>query len=221
VRRVNVPLERVPKTVRAAFVATEDRRFYQHGGVDWRGAARALLRNVSHLDVREGFSTITMQVVRTAFFPRLAQQRSLGRKLIEVGLARRLERGLGKQRILELYLNVVEWGDGVFGAEAAARRWFGCSALNLAPAQAARLALALPNPRQRAPTVRSPVLDRRAARLVSAMERHGLIPQAAPAAPAAPGVESPAAAPGEPAAPEPVNPLVNPNAPPGPEPSTL
>jgi monofunctional biosynthetic peptidoglycan transglycosylase len=72
-------------------------------------------------------------------------------------------------------VNVAEWGDGVFGAEAASRRWFGCSALELSPTQAARLALALPNPRQRAPSVKSPVLDRRAARLVRVMEKHGLI----------------------------------------------
>ncbi|HEU4699292.1 MAG TPA: PBP1A family penicillin-binding protein [Gemmatimonadales bacterium] len=143
VRRLNVPLERVPKTVRAAFIATEDRRFYAHHGVDWRGALRALWRNLTHLDVREGFSTITMQVVRSAFFPELASERSFGRKLIEVRLARRLEASLGKQRILELYLNVIYLGNGTYGVEAASRDLFGKDVAELTLAQAATLA-ALP-----------------------------------------------------------------------------
>ncbi len=100
VRRINVPLDRMPRHLRAAFIATEDRRFYQHGGVDWRSAARATVRNLRSLGVREGFSTITMQVVRSAFLPTLARERSLRRKLIELGLARRLERALTKQQIL-------------------------------------------------------------------------------------------------------------------------
>jgi len=87
VRRVNVPLDRVPRHVRAAFIAIEDRRFFYHHGVDWRSAGRALVRNVSTAAMSEGFSTITMQVVRNAFVPRLAQQRSLRRKLIEIYLA--------------------------------------------------------------------------------------------------------------------------------------
>ena len=107
-----MPLARVPRHVRAAFIAAEDRRFYYHGGVDWRSAARALVRNFRSLGVREGFSTITMQVVRNAFLPQLSQQRSLRRKLIEIELARRLERALPKQRILELYLNVIYLGNG-------------------------------------------------------------------------------------------------------------
>src|SRR3954469_24433232 len=72
VRRINVPLSQVPRSVRAAFIATEDRRFYYHGGVDWRSAGRALIRNLSAVGIREGFSTITMQVVRNAFLPHLS-----------------------------------------------------------------------------------------------------------------------------------------------------
>src|SRR5690349_14893963 len=78
VRRVNVPLSRVPRHVRAAFIAVEDRRLYSHHGVDWRSAGRALVRNLSRADVSEGFSTITMQVVRNAFVPFLAQPRTPG-----------------------------------------------------------------------------------------------------------------------------------------------
>ena len=140
VRRINVPLDRVPRHVRAAFIAAEDRRFYYHGGIDWRSAGRALVRNFRSLEVREGFSTITMQVVRSAFLPRLSQERSLRRKLIEIELARRLERALPKQRILELYLNVIYLGNGIYGVEAASRDLFGKSVDALTVGEAALLA---------------------------------------------------------------------------------
>jgi penicillin-binding protein 1A len=140
VRRLNVPLERVPKHVRAAFIAVEDRRFYRHHGVDWRSAGRALWRNLRALEVREGFSTITMQVVRNAFLPHLSGERTLRRKLIELELARRLERALPKQRILELYLNVIYLGNGTYGVEAASRDLFGKSVERLTVGEAATLA---------------------------------------------------------------------------------
>ncbi|HEY7637646.1 MAG TPA: PBP1A family penicillin-binding protein [Gemmatimonadales bacterium] len=140
VRRINLPLSRIPKQVRAAFIATEDRRFYFHHGIDWHSAARAAARNLSHFDVREGFSTITMQAVKNAFIPRLSQERSLRRKLIELELARRLERARTKQQILELYLNLIYLGNGTFGVEAASRDLFGKSAGRLSLAEAATLA---------------------------------------------------------------------------------
>ena len=140
VRRINVPLSRVPRHVRAAFIAAEDRRFYYHGGVDWRSAGRALARNLAALGVREGFSTITMQVVRTAFLPHLGPDRTLSRKLIEIELARRLERALTKQQILELYLNLIYLGDGTWGVEAASRDLFGRSVGELSVGEAALLA---------------------------------------------------------------------------------
>ena len=140
VRRINVPVNTVPRSVRAAFIATEDRRFYYHGGVDWRSAGRALVRNLSEIGVREGFSTITMQVVRNAFLPHLSSERSLRRKLIELELARRLERTLTKQQILETYLNVIYLGNGTYGVEAASRDLFGKSVGRLSLAEAATLA---------------------------------------------------------------------------------
>ncbi|MBA2627751.1 MAG: PBP1A family penicillin-binding protein [Gemmatimonadales bacterium] len=140
VRRINVPLARVPKQVRAAFIAVEDRRFYFHHGVDWRSAGRATLRNFRHFGVEEGFSTITMQVVRNAFIPELAGQRSLKRKLIEINLAHRLEKSLSKQQILELYLNIIYFGNGTYGVEAASRDLFGKSVSRLTLAEAATLA---------------------------------------------------------------------------------
>ena len=140
VRRINVSVNSVPRSVRAAFIATEDRRFYYHGGVDWRSAGRALVRNLSEISIREGFSTITMQVVRNAFLPHLSNERSLRRKLIELELARRLERSLTKQQILEMYLNVIYLGNGTYGVEAASRDLFGKGVSRLSLAEAATLA---------------------------------------------------------------------------------
>ena len=140
VRRINISVENVPRSVRAAFIATEDRRYYYHGGVDWRSAGRALLRNISDVGIREGFSTITMQVVRNAFLPHLSNQRTLRRKLIELELARRLERTLTKQQILEMYLNVIYLGNGTYGVEAASHDLFGKSVSRLSLAEAATLA---------------------------------------------------------------------------------
>jgi 1A family penicillin-binding protein len=140
VRRINVPLDRMPRHVRAAFIAAEDRRFFYHDGIDWRSVGRALVHNFRSLAVREGFSTITMQVVRSAFLPHLSQERSLRRKLIEIELARRLERALPKERILEHYLNVIYLGNGTYGVEAASRDLFGKSVDRLTVAEAALLA---------------------------------------------------------------------------------
>src|SRR5439155_13237712 len=105
----------------------------------------------------------------------LSPSRSMVRKLRELLIAYRLEAALDKHRILELYLNVVEWGDGVFGAEAAARHWFHRSAAALTPAEAARLAVALPNPRTRSPAVRSGELARKCAHIVREMRADHVI----------------------------------------------
>jgi 1A family penicillin-binding protein len=143
VRRLNVPLSSVPEFVRQAFIATEDRRFYQHDGLDWRGFFRAVLTNVKAGGVREGFSTISMQVARNTFAVRKFPARSLRQKLIELRLSRLIERSLTKQEILELYFNVIYMGNGVYGVEAASRDLFGRSVNQLNMQQAAMLA-ALP-----------------------------------------------------------------------------
>ena len=143
VRRVNVPLSSVPQFVQQAFIATEDRRFYQHGGLDWRGFFRALVTNLRAGRTREGFSTITMQVARNTFAVRKYPARSLRQKLAELRLSRLMERSLTKQQILELYFNVIYMGNGVYGVEAASRDLFGRSVNQLNITQAAMLA-ALP-----------------------------------------------------------------------------
>src|SRR5665647_26549 len=127
VRRVNVPISSVPVHVRQAFVATEDRRFFAHNGIDWRGFVRAAVRNVRSLGVREGFSTITMQAARNSFVVHKYKNRSLPQKLIELRVARLMERSLTKDQILELYLNAIYMGNGVYGVEAASRDLFGKS----------------------------------------------------------------------------------------------
>ncbi|HVE35164.1 MAG TPA: PBP1A family penicillin-binding protein [Gemmatimonadaceae bacterium] len=125
VRRVNVPIASVPKQVRDAFVATEDRRFYDHNGLDWRGVFRAVLRNFSAGGIRQGFSTITMQVAHNSFLQDRYHGRSLRRKLVELRISRLLERELTKDQILEHYLNVIYLGSGVNGVEAASLDLFG------------------------------------------------------------------------------------------------
>ncbi len=98
VRRVNVPLDAIPLHVRQAFLATEDRRFYEHNGLDWRGLFRAVAANVRHLGVREGFSTISMQVARNSFLVKMRGGRTLRRKFIELRLTRLIEGELTKDR---------------------------------------------------------------------------------------------------------------------------
>jgi len=143
VRRMNIPISQVPVHVRQAFVAAEDRRFYKHGGVDWRGFVRASLRNVKSFGVREGFSTITMQAARNSFVVSQYKNRSLPKKLIEMRVARLMERSLSKDQILQLYLNAIYLGNGVYGVEAASRDLFGKSVGKLTITEGAMLA-ALP-----------------------------------------------------------------------------
>ena len=140
VRRVNVELREVPEPVQKAFIATEDRRFYEHNGLDWRGFIRAVVRNVGSLGVREGFSTITMQVVHNSFLAERYHGRSLRRKLVELRITRLVERELTKNQILEHYLNVIYLGNGMNGVEAASRDLFGKHVSQLTLAEGAMLA---------------------------------------------------------------------------------
>lgn len=139
-----VPYERISRHLKRAVVASEDANFSVHNGVDWEGIERAYERNNRRSKVVGGGSTITQQLAKNLF---LSGSRSYLRKGQELVIAFMLETVMSKKRILELYLNVVEYGRGVFGAEAAARHYYKTSAANLGQAQAARLAVMLPNPR--------------------------------------------------------------------------
>ena len=153
-----VPLSRISPWLQRAVVHSEDARFFEHDGIDVEQTKIALTTAVEEGHFQRGASTITQQLAKNLW---LGEERTLWRKVREAILARRLER-LGKQRVLELYLNVVEWGDGVYGADAAARVWFGKPASDLLPEESAILAAMLPAPRKRNPVRPSRALRKRA-----------------------------------------------------------
>jgi len=144
IRYTWVPYDRISGNLKRAMVAAEDAKFADHEGFDWDGIQNALEKNQRKGRVVAGGSTITQQLAKNLF---LTPARSYVRKAEEAVITVMLEAMLGKRRILEIYLNVVEWGSGVFGAEAAARQYFGVSAAQLSAEQAARLAAMAPNPR--------------------------------------------------------------------------
>lgn len=162
-----VPYADISDYLKRAVIASEDARFGQHAGVDWSAARSAFERNVERGRIALGGSTITMQLARNLF---LSSRRSYLRKAQEVLIAWMLEALMSKRRILEIYLNVAEWGQGVFGAEAAARHHYRIPALLLEPAQAARLAAMLPRPRHYDRHPDSAALARRAATVQRWME---------------------------------------------------
>src|SRR3990170_2256069 len=136
-RRIFVPLAQIPKDLRDAVIATEDTRFYSHFGVDPIGIARAVYQNFRRGRIVEGGSTITQQLAKVLF---LTPDKSLERKLKEAVLALELERRYTKDRIFEIYLNQIYFGQGAFGVEAAARTYFGKGVTELSLAECALLA---------------------------------------------------------------------------------
>jgi len=136
--------ERISIHLKRAIIIAEDAKFVDHEGFDWEGIQRAMDKNVRRGKFVAGGSTITQQLAKNLF---LSGERSLLRKAQEAILAAMLEAAMDKRRIFEIYLNVAEWGENVFGAEAAARHYFGVDAAGLEPEQAARLAAMLPRPR--------------------------------------------------------------------------
>ena len=146
--QVWVPLARISPELQHAVIAAEDGRFYQHHGIDWKEVQKVVDKDLDEGRIGRGGSTITQQLVKNLFF---TTSRSFLRKAIEFTLAPAAELVLPKQRILELYLNVIEWGPGVYGAEAACRNWYGISAARVERDQAARLAAVIPSPLRRKP----------------------------------------------------------------------
>ncbi len=145
-RRVVVDLKEVPATVSNGFVAVEDRRFWQHDGVDMKGVGRALFRNITSLSVKEGFSTITMQLARQVFTEQLPLDKKFSRKVCEVKLAPQIEKAFTKRDILKMYMNQVYLGDGLYGVEAAARAFFGKPVAQVDVAEAALIVGLVKNP---------------------------------------------------------------------------
>lgn len=142
-----VPIDSIDGDLHWAVIASEDGRFYEHWGVDWQAVEKAV-EEFREGDRLRGASTITQQLAKNLF---LTTHRNVVRKGLEIPLAYLTDLLLSKRRILELYLNVVEWGPGVYGAEAAAQYHYGKSATRLTRNEAARLAACLPDPRRRKP----------------------------------------------------------------------
>jgi len=156
-----VPLDAISPALIRSVIAAEDAGFFEHRGVDWRALRRARAFNARQRGGRRrGGSTITMQCARNVF---LWPGRSYVRKGLEIVFAVLIEGWWGKRRILEVYLNVAEWGDGIYGAEAAAQHWFRVPAAQLGAGQAARLAAVLPSPLRWNPVAPGPWVARRAA----------------------------------------------------------
>jgi monofunctional biosynthetic peptidoglycan transglycosylase len=153
-----VPYQRISVHLKRAIVAAEDAKFLDHGGFDWDAIQKAYERNVQKGKVVSGGSTISQQLAKNLF---LSSDRSWWRKAQEAVITLMIETIMSKRRILEIYLNVIEWGEGVFGAEAAARYHYGIGAAGLSPAQAARLAAMVPSPRRYTSGRSTPYLQRR------------------------------------------------------------
>ncbi|ALA61002.1 monofunctional biosynthetic peptidoglycan transglycosylase [Nitrospira moscoviensis] len=169
-----VPLARISPHLQRAVVAAEDASFFVHEGFDWEGIKDAAVHNLEAGELKRGGSTITQQLAKNLY---LSSERSLLRKAREALITRSLEHRLTKERILELYLNVAEWGRGVYGAEAAARHHFGKSAAELTADEAAWLAAMLPSPQRYDPLRKTAALARRHQRIVRWMNK---VPAATP-----------------------------------------
>jgi monofunctional biosynthetic peptidoglycan transglycosylase len=161
-----VPYERISTHLKRALIAAEDAKFTEHNGFDWEGIENAYEKNRRRGRIVSGGSTITQQLAKNLF---LSPEKSIWRKAEEAVVTVMLEAALPKRRILELYLNVIEWGNGVFGAQAAARRYFGVSAAQLSAEQAARLAAMVPSPRVFERNIYSAYLGERVATILARM----------------------------------------------------
>ena len=164
--QVWVPYTRISQNLKRAVLVAEDDAFWQHEGIDMEQLKISIRNDIEKGKAMRGGSTITQQLAKNLY---LSPSRDPVRKLRELIIARRLEAELSKSRIFEIYLNVIEWGDGVWGAEAAARSYFGTSAASLGPEQAALLAGAIINPRMYSPAHPNARLLRRQRIILSRM----------------------------------------------------
>lgn len=161
-----VPYERISIHLKRAIIASEDANFVDHEGFDWDGIQKAMVKNQKKGRFVAGGSTITQQLAKNLF---LTPTKSYFRKVEEAIITLMLESLWSKRRIFEVYLNVIEWGSGVFGAEAAARHYYNSSAAQLGPEQAARLAGMVPNPRYYEKNRGAPGLGRKTAIILGRM----------------------------------------------------
>ncbi len=166
-----IPLSQVPDDVVNAVIVAEDGRFWSHDGFDWFEFRESIERNLTEGRAARGASTITQQLVKNLY---LSSSKNPLRKLREWVLTWWMEQKLKKRRILEIYLNVIEWGNGIYGIEAAAQRYFDKPARDLTRGEAARLAAVIPNPRGHSPNDGSDYVERRASLVLERMVARGM-----------------------------------------------
>lgn len=169
-----VPYDRISPNLVRAVLAGEDSRFFDHSGFDWEEIKKAIEEDWKKREFKRGASTISQQLAKNLF---LSTSKNPLRKLHEALITWEMELMLSKRRILEIYLNVIEWGDGVYGAEAAARKYFNTSASSLGPEQAAYLSAMIPNPRSVYNPSKHPRRVERRKSLILRLMRHVVIPK--------------------------------------------
>lgn len=161
-----MPYERISPHLKRAIIAAEDSKFLEHEGFDFEAIQKAYEKNLKKGRLVAGGSTISQQLAKNLF---LSGQKTPWRKIQEALITLMLENVMSKRRIMEIYLNVIEWGNGVFGAEAAIRHYYGASASSISAEQAARLAAMIPNPRFYDRHRNTPWLSKKAAIILSRM----------------------------------------------------
>jgi monofunctional biosynthetic peptidoglycan transglycosylase len=174
IRQRWVPLSQVSPFAIKAVIIAEDDKFWSHEGFDYEAIQKAIEKDIKKRKFAVGGSTISQQLAKNLY---LTPTKNPIRKIKEAILTWRIERNLSKKRIIELYLNVAEWGDGLFGIETASRSYFGKHASELSAREAARLAAVLPNPRKFNPTGSSKYVENRSDRIYNIMVRRGIVIQ--------------------------------------------
>ena len=173
IRQSWVPLSKLPKHLTDAIIVAEDGTFYEHEGFDWFEVRESLEKNIKERRAARGGSTITQQLAKNLY---LSTSKDPLRKAREMVITMLLEQNLSKQRILELYVNLIEWGDGIFGVDAAARRYFGRPASALSFEQSLRLAAVIPSPLRHRPDVDSRYVLRRSEIIRRRMQGRRFVP---------------------------------------------
>ena len=172
--RTWISYKNISPHLRNAVLIAEDSAFFQHNGYDLEQIKESAKRNWREKRFARGASTITQQLAKNLY---LSTSKNPLRKIQEFFIAQEMEKDLSKQRIFEIYLNVIEWGDGIYGIEPASQRYFGKSASALRPEEAAILAAMIPNPRRYTPTRNLKYLEKRKSDLLSRMARYNYLPK--------------------------------------------
>jgi monofunctional biosynthetic peptidoglycan transglycosylase len=167
-----VPLSKISPYLSKSVLIAEDDKFWSHEGFDYEAIQKAIEKDIKMKKFKFGGSTISQQLARNLY---LSPEKNLLRKIREAIITWRMEKVLSKRRILELYLNVVEWGNGIFGVEAASRHYYGKTSSELTPQEAARLATVLPNPRRYNPVGDQRYVINRSNAIYNIMIRRGIV----------------------------------------------